>query len=339
MRIAVVAPPVTPLAEAQLGGAQAFVADLARALQVRGHQVTVYCSEGSALPGLSLRTVPVADTVAGALVMPGAQAATGPIPELRDAFQRMFELVVADGADAVSQHSFDAEAIDLAEELPMAVLHTLHLPPIVPAVVAVARATRRRLATVSAAAARSWAEAGVACEVIRNGVPVFDAGRPPVLPEAMIAGRISPEKATHVAVELARRAGLRPRVFGTVYDAAYARVHDLRPEARLPRPELWRVLARCAVTLMPVEWDEPFGLVAAESQMAGTPVVAYRCGGLPEVVEDGVGGILIEPGNQAAFLRGIAAARVLEREAIRASARRRLSIDVCAAAYERALAA
>jgi len=104
MRIAVVAPPVTPLAEAQLGGAQAFVADLARALQVRGHQVTVYCSEGSALPGLSLRTVPVADTVAGALVMPGAQAAKGPIPELRDAFQRMFELVVADGADAVSQH-------------------------------------------------------------------------------------------------------------------------------------------------------------------------------------------------------------------------------------------
>jgi len=338
MRIAVVAPPVTPLAEAQLGGAQAFVADLARALQERGHQVAVYCSEGSALPGLTLRTVPVPEAVVAALVMPGARAAAGPVPELRDAFQSMFDLVLADGADAVSQHSFDAEAIELAEDLPMPVLHTLHLTPIVPSVVAAARATRRRLATVSTAAARAWSNAGVACEVIRNGVPDFDPGRPPVRPEAMIAGRISPEKATHVAVDLARRAGLRPRLFGTVYDAAYARAHDLRPEARLPRPELWRVLAGCAVTLMPVEWEEPFGLVAAESQVAGTPVVAYRCGGLPEVVEEGVGGFLVKPGDQAAFLRGIAAARALDREAVRASARRRLSIDACAAAYERALA-
>ncbi|HEX6350669.1 MAG TPA: glycosyltransferase [Candidatus Dormibacteraeota bacterium] len=338
MRIAVVAPPVTPLAEAQLGGAQALVADLARALQARGHEVRVYCAEGSHLPGLRLRTVPVAAAVARALVMPGGPVAE-PLPELRQAFERLYALVCTDGADAVSQHSFDAEAVELAERLPMPVVHTLHLPPIVPAMVAAARITSRRLVTVSHAAAAAWTANGVRCEVVPNGVPDFDAGRPEVRPEAMIAGRISPEKGTHLAVELARRAGLRPRVFGTVYDATYARAHGLRPEARLARPELWSVMAGCAVTLMPVQWEEPFGLVAAESQMAGTPVVAYRRGALAEVIEEGVGGLLVDPDDEPAFLRAVAAARVLDREAVRASARRRLSIDACAAAYERVLAA
>jgi glycosyltransferase involved in cell wall biosynthesis len=336
VRIAAVAPLVTPLAEAQLGGAQAFVADLARELQARGHDVTLYCAEGSTVPGVRLCTVPVPAEVARALVRPGGLPGA-PVPELREAFARVYELVARDRPDAVTQHSFDAEAIELAESLPAPVLHTLHLPPIVPAVVAAARASRRSLATVSEAAARSWADAGVEARVIRNGVPDFDPGRPAVRKEAMIAGRVSPEKATHVAVRLALRAGLRPRVFGTVYDADYAARQGLAPEARLPREELWRVMAGCAVTLMPVDWDEPFGLVAAESQVAGTPVVAYRRGGLAEVVEEGVGGYLVAPGDEDAFVAAIVAARRLDRAAVRAGARARLLIERSAVEYEAVL--
>jgi len=332
-----VAPLVTPLAEAQLGGAQAFVADLARALQARGHAVTLYCAEGSRVPGVRLATVPVPAEVARALVMPGG-AAPASVAALGEAFARLYALVDRDRPDAVTQHSFDAEAIELAESLPMPVLHTLHLPPLVPAVVAAARASRRSLATVSEAAAISWGGAGVDARVIRNGVPDFDGGRPAVRDEAMIAGRVSPEKATHIAVRLARRAGLRPRLFGIVYDAAYAQQHALAPEARLPRAALWHVMAGCAVTLMPVDWDEPFGLVAAESQVVGTPVVAYRRGGLGEVVEEGVGGYLVDPGDEDAFVAAIGAARRLDRSRVRAGARAHLLIDRCAAEYEAALA-
>jgi glycosyltransferase involved in cell wall biosynthesis len=338
MRIAVVAPLVTPLAAAELGGAQAFAADLARALAARGHEVTVYCAAGSELPGLRLATVPVPPAAAArALVMPAGRVA-GPEPELRRAFAAVYAQVARDRPHAVTQHAFDAEALELAEELPMPVLHTLHLPPLVPAVVAAARASRCRLVTVSQAAAGAWAAAGVTATVIRNGVPDFDAGAPPVRPEAMIAGRISPEKGTHIAVRLAARAGLRSRLFGTVYDAAYAAEHHLVPEGRLPRRELWTAMAGCAVTLMPVAWEEPFGLVAAESQVAGTPVVAYRRGGLPEVVQAGVGGLLVEPGDEDAFVAAIGAARGLDRRAVRTSARARLLIDRCAAEYEAALA-
>src|SRR5262249_1216591 len=151
-RIAVVSSLVTPLREAQLGGAQAFLTDLARALRLCGHDVTVYCADGSSLTGVRLVTVPAPAGVEAALVMRG-----GPPPPqlraLRGAFERLFPAVRAGGCDAVTQHAFDAEAFELAAGLP--VLHTLHLPPIVPAVVEAAIEAGGRCATVSEAMRRA----------------------------------------------------------------------------------------------------------------------------------------------------------------------------------------
>ena len=326
---------VTPLREAQLGGAQAFLTDLALALAGRGHDVIVYCSEGSSLPGLRLATVPVPPDVERALVMPGA-GPPAPLPGLREAFGRLFDRVRADGCDAVTQHAFDAEAFDLAAGLP--VLHTLHLPPLVPGVVAAAR--RGRCVTVSEAMRRAWTAAGVAgVGVLPDGVPAFPAPGGPVAPRALIAGRVSPEKGTAEAVLAARRAGLEPLLAGTVYDRDYWEREVRLPVTPVARPELWRLMAGSALTLMPVAWDEPFGMVAAEAQMAGCPVVGYRRGGLPEVVEEGVGGLLVTPGDAEALVAAVPAARALDRDRVRAGALRRLGIERSAAAYEEALAA
>jgi len=337
LRIAVVASVVTPLREAQLGGAQAFLTDLARALAARGHRVTVHCAEGSSLDGLDLVTVPVPAGVERALVMPGA-GPPAPLPALRTAFERLFAAVRAGGCDAVTQHAFDAEAIELAAGLP--VLHTLHLPPLVPAVLAAASRSGARCATVSEAMRGAWAAAGLQrVEVLRNGVPAFDPPDVPVARRAMIAGRVSPEKGTAAAIQAALRAGLEPVLAGGVYDRTYWEREVRRPVASVDRPELWRLMAGSAVTLMPVEWDEPYGMVAAESQMAGCPVLGYRRGALPEVVEEGVGGLLVEPGNLDALVAAVPAALALDRRLVRDSALRRLGIDRAAAAYEEALAA
>ena len=337
MRVAVVASVVTPLREAQLGGAQALLTDLARALAARGHAVTVYCAEGSELAGLRLVTVPAPAGVERARVMPGG-APPEPMPALRGSFERLFAAVRADGCDAVSQHAFDAEAFELAAGLP--VLHTLHLPPLVPAVVAAARASGARCATVSEAMRRAWLAAGVqGIEVLPNGVPAFAPPDVPVAPRAVIAGRVSPEKGTAAAVLAARRAGLAPVVVGTVYDRAYWEREVGIPVRPVERPALWRLMAGSAVTLMPVAWEEPYGMVAAEAQMAGCPVAGYRRGGLPEVVEEGVGGVLVAPGDLDALVAAVPAALALDRRAVRESALRRLTIDRTAAAYEAALAA
>jgi glycosyltransferase involved in cell wall biosynthesis len=335
VRIAVVASLVTPLREAQLGGAQAFLTDLARALSARGHDVTVFCAEGSSLAGLRLITVPAPGGVEAALVMPGGRP-PAPLPALHAAFERLFAAVRADAPDAVTQHAFDAEAFELAGGLP--VLHTLHLPPLVPAVVAAA--SRARCVTVSGAMQRAWAAAGVpGLGVLPNGVPAFAPPDVPVLPRALIAGRVSPEKGTAAAVRAARRAGLEPLLAGSVYDRAYWEREVAAPVETVDRGELWRLMAGSAATLMPVEWDEPYGMVAAEAQMAGCPVVGYRRGALPEVVEEGVGGLLVEPGDLDALVAAIPAARALDRRAVREGAMRRLRIERSAAAYETALGA
>jgi glycosyltransferase involved in cell wall biosynthesis len=336
LRVAVVASPVTPLADAQLGGAQALLTDLARALAGRGHEVTVHCAEGSALAGLRLVTVPVPAGVERALVMPGGPP-PAPLPAMREAFARMFAAIAREGCDAVSQHAFDAEAFELATGLP--VLHTLHLPPLVPAVVAAAGRAGAPCVTVSEAMREAWTAAGLTgVGVLRNGVPAFPQPVVPVAARALIAGRVSPEKGTAAAVLAARRAGLEPLLVGTVYDRGYWEREVRVPVAPVDREELWRLMAGSAVTLMPVEWEEPFGMVAAEAQMAGCPVVAYRRGGLPEVVEEGTGGMLVAPGDLDALVAAVTAALALDRPAVRESALRRLTIDRTAAAYEAALA-
>ena len=337
MRIAVVASLVTPLREAQVGGAQAFLTDLARALAVRGHRVTVFCAEGSSLTGLRLVTVPAPAGVDAALVMPGGPP-PAPLPALGAAFERLFAAVRADGCDAVSQHAFDAEAFDFATGLP--VLHTLHLPPLVPAVVSAARSAGARCVTVSEAMRRAWSGAGLpGVRVLPNGVPPFALPDVPVRPRALIAGRVSPEKGTAAAVRAAHRAGLEPLLAGVVYDRAYWEREVRVPVEPVDRPALWRLMAGSAVTLMPIEWDEPFGMVAAEAQMAGCPVAGYRRGALPEVVPEGVGGVLVEPGDLEALVAAVPAAQALDRGLVRGSALRRLDIGRSAAAYEAALAA
>jgi UDP-glucose:tetrahydrobiopterin glucosyltransferase len=340
MRIAVIASPVTPLRPAQLGGAQAFVCDLALGLSRRGHDVTLHCAEGSEVEGVRLVTVPVPRDAAAALVMPSG-APLPPSPGVAAALATMFGAVRRLEVDAVSQHAFDAPAFELARDMP--VIHTLHLPPLVPAVVSAAsRTPASRLATVSQASMVSWREAGVEVgRLLPNGVP--EGG--PLAAErvervALVAGRISPEKGIEDAIAAARSIGLPVRLAGAHYDPAYeVDLGGVEVLGSLPRDELRRVMARSAVTICAVRCDEPFGMVAAEAQMAGCPVAAYRRGAMPEVVEDGVSGCLAEPDDLESLAGAITRGLVLDRAAVRASAARRLGLDAAIDRYESALEA
>ena len=336
MRIAVVASPVTPLRPAQLGGAQAFICDLALGLARRGHDVTLHCAEGSELDGVRLVTVPAPEDAAAALVMPGG-AEPPPAPGVDAALAAMLDQVRRLGVDAVSQHAFDAAALDLSAGLP--VLHTLHLPPIVASVVAAARhVPDGRLATVSRSCAGEWRRAGVDVGVLLpNGVAdVPVQGKPSRV--ALVAGRISPEKGIDHAIAASRAAGLEVQVAGAHYDPAYeVDLKGVTLLGSLAREELRHVMAGSAVTVCAVRWEEPFGMVAAEAQMAGCPVAGYRRGALPEVVEQGVSGFLAEPDDVGGLAAAIGSCLTLDRSAVHASAVKRLSLDAAVDRYEAAL--
>ena len=338
MKIAVIASPVTPLRPAQLGGAQAFVCDLALGLGQRGHDVTLHCAEGSEVAGVRLATVPAPRDAAAALVMPGGLAPPRPAPGVVAALEAMFENIAASGVDAVSQHAFDAPAFELARNMP--VLHTLHLPPIVPEVLSgAARVPPARLATVSRSCRDLWRKSGVDVgRLLPNGVPTRPQHGEEVDRVALVAGRISPEKGIEDAIAAARAAGLPVRLAGAHYDPAYE--VDLRGVdvlGPLPRDELQRLMARSAVTICAVRWDEPFGMVAAEAQTAGCPVAAYRRGAMPEVVEDGVSGCLAAPDDVTSLAQAISQSLNLDRPAVRASALARLGLDAALDRYEIAL--
>ena len=335
-----VASPVTPLRPAQLGGAQAFVCDLARGLTERGHEVTLHCAEGSEVAGVRLVEVPRPEDASAALVMPGG-AEPPPAPQVAVAIARMFADIGDLHVNVVSQHAFDAPAFESARGLP--VLHTLHLPPIVGAVVRAARAAPpSHLATVSRACRDDWRAAGVeVARILPNGVPDAspEAGVESVPGSgALIAGRISPEKGIEHALAAARAAGLAVRLAGGRYDPDYAvDLSDVEVLGSLARDRLRHVMARSAVTVCAVRWEEPFGMVAAEAQMAGCPVAGYRRGALPEVVQEGVSGFLAAPDDVAGLADAIRRCLTLDGAKVRASAMRRLGMDAALDRYEQAL--
>jgi glycosyltransferase involved in cell wall biosynthesis len=342
MRIGVVAPLVAPLAERQPYGNHVFLCDLARGLASRGHEVVVYAAERSRVPGIALTRVAVDPRVRGRFALLGD---TGELETrlMDEAFARLFERARRHGHDVLTQHAFDRGALACCADIPT--LHTLHLPPMRPAMVEAARATPAALGTGSGACARLWRDAtGREVVALPNGVPDMHLPGCTPKPSAVIAGRISREKGTAAAIRVARRAGLVPLVVGEIYDEAYFR-SEVVPEMggvalvpTVPREELRAMMACASVTLMPVEWDEPFGLVAAESQLAGCPVAGYRRGALPEVVEEGVGGHLVTPGDEDALVAAIPAALRLDRARIRREARERFGMDACVERYERELA-
>ena len=121
-------------------------------------------------------------------------------------------------------------------------------------------------------------------------------------------GRVSPEKGLERAIEIARRADLRLRIAAKI-DAADRDYFDtvigplLSPGTEMVGEigdaEKNEFLGRARALLFPIDWPEPFGLVMIEALACGTPVIAWRCGSTPEVIDDGVTGFLVGSVDEA----------------------------------------
>jgi glycosyltransferase involved in cell wall biosynthesis len=352
MRITLVAPLVTRLRAAQAGGAQVVLSQLARALVGRGEEVTVVAAPGSVIPGVRVRSAgagPFPDALVHGLPQP-ARGAPGPdAARGADAWSSLqataYLGVVADLRraplpQAVHAHALDWPAFYALAAAGLPTVHTLHLGPLDPAAAAAARAAARtsprpRFVAVSRACARQWRGVVPVDAVIGNGadpaaIP-FRASPEPDL--ALVAGRIAPEKGTHLAVAAALRAGLRVALAGGVYDRGYFdeqvspllsdRVKHLGP---VTQRRLAGLYGRAAVVLCASLWEEPFGMVALEANLAGTPVAGFARGALPEVVGR-AGGVLSEQASVTGLVRAIRAAVCLDRAAVRRAAARRHPLE------------
>jgi len=148
-------------------------------------------------------------------------------------------------------------------------------------------------------------------------------------------GRISPEKRVDRAIEIAGRAGMKLKIAAKV-DAADRKYFHESIEPLLTQPHVEFVgeigerekrdfLGQASVLLFPIDWPEPFGLVMIEAMSCGTPCVAWRAGSVPEIINEGVNGFIVDSIDGA--VAAVHRARSLDRHAIRAEFQQRFSVE------------
>ncbi|WP_378740118.1 glycosyltransferase [Nocardia brasiliensis] len=323
LSIALLASNRHPIKQPFAGGLEAHVWHLARALQSRGHRVTLFAADGSdhaaADATLRVRTFSPSATASTDSSMPERQFLAD-----HHAYLTVMTDLSATGPtsfDIIHNHSLHYLPLAMAPALPVPMLTTLHTPPTpwLESALDISKGIGSAFVAVSRFTARSWRHVVRGVDVVPNGIdlrawPVGPGGR-----DLVWFGRLTPEKGAHLAIAAAHRARRRLHLAGPISDVRY--FHDtiepqLGPEVEyhghLDQTALARLVGSCAAALVTPLWDEPYGLVVAEALACGTPVAAFDRGGIPEIL-DSECGRLVAPGDVEALALGAAQAATLSR--------------------------
>jgi glycosyltransferase involved in cell wall biosynthesis len=325
LRIAIIADRRHPVAEPFAGGLEAHVWHLATALRARGHLVTLFAGPGSDPEIASHRLRPAFLELSAHARRDPSMPAESWMQDHHAYLALMLRLSgdLAESFDVVHNHSLHFLPVAMASVVRTSMITTLHTPP-TPWLESAVRAGaphRMRFVAVSAHTAQTWQPIVPDVSVIANGVdwrrwPVGRGGG-----GLIWFGRLTPEKAPHLAVAAARKANLGLRLAGPIHDARYFARHVeplLGPGAvylgHLRQSALADEVGSAEATLVTPCWDEPYGLVVAESLACGTPVVAFERGGVPEILTDECGEV-VPPGDVVAMAAAALRARGLSRSA------------------------
>jgi glycosyltransferase involved in cell wall biosynthesis len=295
MRIAVMSPVWFPVPPTGYGGIELVVSLLADGLADAGHDVTLFAS------GDSLTKAELAYVYERA----PSELIGRSIPELRHALACYTR---AGEYDIVNDHS-GMPAAALAGALRTPVLHTVHGP-----LDGEAGATYESIAQIAP-------DVGLISISLNQRRPKPDLPWAANIPNAidlslypckphrgdylLFLGRLSPDKGAHRAIAVAMELGLPLKMAGKKreqkeeqYFAEFVEPHvghaGIEWLGEVSHGTKVELLQDARATLFPIEWEEPFGLVMIESMACGTPVIATRHGAVPEVVEDGRSGIIVD---------------------------------------------
>jgi glycosyltransferase involved in cell wall biosynthesis len=333
LRIAITADPYLPVPPRLYGGIERVVAMLVAGLMRRGHHVTLIAHPDSHTPA---RLIPY-----------GIPPHRGPIVRARElaqvggtllALRRQIDLI----------HSFGRLAA-LAPVLPIRGIKKIQSYQRAIPWGGVRRAARLGRGSLSFTGCStslyaSGDASGSRWHTVFNCVDpsayVASTRVPGDAPLAFL-GRIERIKGTHAAIAIARAAGRPLVIAGNVANAAYFHA-EVAPHVdgrvvtyvgEVDDAAKNRLLGGAAALLMPVEWDEPFGIVMAEAFACGTPVIGFARGSVPEVVRNGVNGFLVGDVQQAAD--AVRRLDDIDRAGVRRDCEERFACDAVVSAYER----
>ncbi|WP_407183342.1 glycosyltransferase family 4 protein [Bradyrhizobium centrosematis] len=332
MKIAQIAPLFESVPPRLYGGTERVVSYLTEELVKQGHDVTLFAS---------------GDSMTSAELVPCTPRALRLDPDVRDPIPHMMVMLDkvrerADGFDILHFH-IDYLHFPLFRSSTGRSLTTLHgrqdLPDHLPLYL---RFPQMPLVSISDAQ-RNPLPSGNFIGTVYHGLPL-ELHKPTLDPGGgylAFLGRISPEKRPDRAIEIARRAGLPLKIAAKVdkVDEAYFREviepmidgQQIEFVGEINESTKDRFLGQAAALLFPIDWPEPFGLVMIEAMACGTPVLAFRCGSVPEIIDDGVTGRIVSSVDEAvAALPDVLA---LDRRAVRARFEERFSSAQMAKQY------
>ncbi len=331
MRIAQVAPLIESVPPKHYGGTERIVSYLTEELVRAGHDVTLFAS---------------GDSVTNARLVASCERSLRKNERCKDPVAREVLLV-----DHVIEYVNEFDLIHfhtgylhfpVCRYLPVPHVTTLHgrldLPDLVPVF---DRFRNEPLTSISNAQRQPlpWANwQGTIYHGLPKDLFVF---RPNQGDYLAFLGRISPEKRVDRAIEIAKRVSMPLKVAAKV-DRADRRYFKRDIEALLTQSHVeWvgeisdqqknEFLGNAYALLFPIDWPEPFGLVMIEAMACGTPIIAYDCGSVPEVMEHGVTGFIVRDLDDAA--KGVNRIRNLSRSRCREVFEKRFAADRMASDY------
>jgi glycosyltransferase involved in cell wall biosynthesis len=328
LRILQVASPWVPVPPQQYGGSEWIAHWLCEGLGARGHDVTLVATADSStdvrvVSAFDERPSGMGEDIAPELVQ---------TLEAREAIDRI-------RPDVVHDHAFVSPVAAAGDTAYVVTAHSAGHPPFDEYYRRLSR--RISLVAISDAQRRHLPDARWA-DTVPNAIDVASFPLGGGGEDFVFLGRITETKGADVAAEAAHRAGASLVLAGRVElpeEEAYfeERLRPLIDERVLFLGEVdtdqkRSLLAGARAMLFPIDWDEPFGMVVVESLACGTPVIAFRRGAVPELIEDGVTGFVVD--DVEGMVQAMGRVGELDRGACRRSVEGRFDIDRMVDGYE-----
>lgn len=346
MKIALLAHNKFPIAQPYAGGLEMITHLLAEKLQQKGHEVDLFALSGSD-PGLNIIPLNHSSVNWDSLEekVNKGEIAGDFIDNLM--YSLALSKINESDYDILHNHSMHHLPLIWGETAGKNMISSFHTPvfeDIHRGLTAIKKPYKQRFTTVSAKLGSTYAEYISDYRVVHNGIEIknwnfYERANPS---QVCWIGRICKEKAPHKAIQFALKANKKIVLAGPVSEKNYYKEYfepyltnkNVEYAGHLKQEELNRIIGGSSATLFTSVWEEPYGLVIAESLASGTPVIAWNLGAAPEIITDNCG-IIVPPFKDNLFVKAIQQITGISRTACRKRAVNFCDVSVMVDGYEK----